>query len=77
MCRLLTHLAAVWRSIWTPRAVRDVEDAGLQAAVDALPDPTPAADPWAGLDEIERRNRDLERRMRDMARLYDRRREEP
>lgn len=74
--RLLARLAAGWRSIWTPRAVRDVEDAGLQEAVNALPPPADGGDPWAGLDEIERRNRDLERRLREMARLYDRRREE-
>lgn len=77
MGRLLARAAGFWRAIWTPRAVRDVEDAGLRAAVDALPDPAPAGDPWAGLDEMERRNRDLERRMRELGRLYGRRREEP
>jgi hypothetical protein len=73
--RLLARLAARWRSIWTPRAVREVEDEGLRHAVDALPQPDRWPDPWAGLDEIERRNRDIERRMRELARLYDRRRE--
>jgi hypothetical protein len=75
--RLLARLAAGWRSILTPRTVREVEDEGLRRAVDALPPPDRGPDPWAGLAEIDRRNRDLERRMREMARLYDRRREEP
>lgn len=77
MRRLLARLAAGWRSIWTPRAVRDVEDAGLRQAVDALPEPPRGPDPWAGLAELERRNRDLEGRLRELGRLYDRRREEP
>lgn len=70
------RLLAVWRSIWTPAAVREVEDDGLRQALRALPRPPRGPDPWAGLEELERRNAALEQRLRDLARLYDRRREE-
>jgi hypothetical protein len=71
------RLLAVWRSIWTPRAAREVEDEGLRRALGGLPPPPPVGpDPWAGLDDLERRNAALERRLRELARLYDRRREE-
>ncbi len=75
MARLLARLGEVWRSIWTPRAVREVEDRGLRQTVDALPRPPAGTDPWAGLSEMDQRNRELERRLRDLARLYDRHRE--
>jgi hypothetical protein len=71
------RLAAVWRSVWTPKAAREIEDAGLQHALAGMPEPPPASDPWAGLDEAQRRAGALERRSRELARLYDRRREEP
>lgn len=74
---LLARFASVWRAIWTPKAARDVEDAGLAAALAGMPVPPPAPDPWAGLDEAQRRSAALERRSRELARLYDRRREEP
>lgn len=75
MAGLLARLAATWRSIWTPRVVRDLEDTGLRDALDAMPPPPPGDDPWAGLDEAQRRSAALERRTRELARLYDRRRE--
>jgi len=74
---LADRLASAWRSIWTPKAAREVEDAGLQHALAGMPVPPPAPDPLAGLAEAERRAAALERRSRELARLYDRRREEP
>lgn len=82
MARLLARLSAAWRAIWTPKAVRDIEDAGLDPAR-SLPAPRPDAEPRQGvdamrerLDAIEQRNRDIAQRNRELARLYARRREE-
>lgn len=72
---LRARLAAVWRAIWTPKAVRDVETTGLRDALAGMPEPPPAPDPWRGLEEAQRRSADLERRSRELARLYGRRRE--
>jgi len=76
MERLVARLGEIWRSIWTPPSVRRLEDEGLGQAVAALPEPDSHRDPWEGLDEIERRNRILEQRMRELSRLYGRRRED-
>jgi hypothetical protein len=76
---VLAHLASVWRSIWTPKAAREVEDAGLQHALDAMPEPPPGPDPWAGLREARRRLDDTEARLRYLEgrrRLYERGRED-
>jgi hypothetical protein len=79
---LLEHISGLWRIITTPKIVRDVEDDDPQRAVENLPKPTPS-DPKQDqhirqmrerLSAIEQRNREIEARMRDMGRLYDRRR---
>lgn len=68
---LLERLFAMWRSIWTPRSVRDVEKAGLQEAVDALPLP-PDSDQTQErqLRQVRERIDRIENRNRELARLY-------
>ena len=71
----VTHL---WRMIWTPKTVRDIEDADPDEAARSLPSvPPPVETPGIGqvrrrLDEVEERNRQIEARMRELARYYDR-----
>lgn len=61
----------MWRAIWTPRSVRDVEEAGLQEAVDALPLP-PDGDQTQErqLRQVRERIDRIENRNRELARLY-------
>jgi hypothetical protein len=73
------RLAAAWRAIWTPKAARDVEDAGLREALAGMPAPPPGPDPRAGLGEARRRLDDTEARLRFLEgrrRLYERERED-
>lgn len=74
---LLERLFAMWRSIWTPQSVRDVEEVGLQEAVDALPMP-PERDPAEErqLRQVQERLDRIEHRNRELARLYRREGEE-
>ena len=79
MPALADRLASVWRSIWTPKAAREVEDTGLQQALAGMPEPPPAPDPRAGLHEARRRLDDTEARLRYLEgrrRLYERGRED-
>jgi hypothetical protein len=77
--RLLARLGGLWRRAWTPKAVREVEDAGPERAVDALlpPAPRPAdtAREAREVREMRERLERIEHRNRELARLYDRRRE--
>lgn len=80
MPSLRGRLSDLWRRVVTPPAVREVEDADPWRAVDRLLPPPPDADPddatrraWRMRERLER----LEHRNRELARLYDRRREEP
>lgn len=63
------RLAALWRSIWTPPAVRAIEDAAPEAGA-GLPGPAPGRPPYAGLPEMRDRLERIERRNRELARLY-------
>ena len=71
-------VARLWRLVWTPKAVRDLEDAGPEQVAHTLPDaPPPVEAPGLGavrrrLDEVEERNTQIEARMRELARYYDR-----
>lgn len=76
MSGLGARVAAAWRTIWTPRAAREVEDGGAAAVAAGMPVPPPVDDQGAGLAAVRARLDAIEHRNRVQARLAERRREE-
>lgn len=68
--RLIEAGRSIWKTIWTPKSVREVEEGGAQRVLDTLPPPPRVEDAWHGLGEAQRRNQALEQRMRALAELY-------
>jgi hypothetical protein len=71
-------ISNLWRMIWTPKVVRDIEDSDPQDEAKNLSDPPPPVESLGlgqmsrRLDDVEARNRQIEERMRELARYYDR-----
>jgi hypothetical protein len=86
MGNLLAALGEAWRSVWTPKAVREIEDdtkADPKAATADMEPPPPPVTSRRQLDamgerleQVKRTEHELaELRAREMARLFERRRE--
>lgn len=74
----MSWLHTIWRSVFTPKAVREIEDSPPEAVVNTLPDLPPVVTDVGEAHHIQRRLDAVERRDREeaerMAYLRDRQR---
>lgn len=74
--RVAHSISGWWRGLLTPRSVQEVVDAGPMQAADQLPLPhEDLPREQRELDKMDQRLNEIEQRNRELARLFQRRRE--